>query len=372
TKLPQPTKPAPTGPTITRTARNSVTPARQAPAGQEVLHRFQQQSVRLLTELLRLKMRALKEAASGVNPMDVNRRFVKASERLHISAKQVAFDSLMGTAGRSGYIEGEMGQKLPINISVTGLNSPYQLIYRSSTNCLSFSLSTGKETKKKAGRSKMLEDAYSTSPYLHTVGTSPDNTMEFIDPCPEAHEKLQEMSRLVEAEKALWKRRNVFYPTFFLNYKAKTPSQPVLAARGDLQGSGAHASVHAMALTSASCSHQPSVQRSQHAQDWKTAKKASKMHYAFHDGSSSVCPFVLVLDEEGRTTYDHKGYVVHKWSWMSKTETLLSLEYKVNEQLKLKVLAQDSIVVTFTSLNETVTLTVSAKNCPHKMALEKQ
>lgn len=37
----------------------------------------------------------------------------------------------------------------------------------------------------------------------------------------------------------------------------------------------------------------------------------------------------MVLDEEGGITNDQKGYVVHKWSWTSKTETLLSLEYKV-------------------------------------------
>lgn len=44
---------------------------------------------------------------------------------------------------------------------------------------------------------------------------------------------------------------------------------------------------------------------------------------------SPSCPYVLVLDEEGGTTNDYRGYVVHKWSWTSKTETLLSLEYKV-------------------------------------------
>lgn len=44
---------------------------------------------------------------------------------------------------------------------------------------------------------------------------------------------------------------------------------------------------------------------------------------------SPSCPYILVLDEEGGTTTDHKGYIVHKWSWSSKTETLLSLQYKV-------------------------------------------
>lgn len=47
---------------------------------------------------------------------------------------------------------------------------------------------------------------------------------------------------------------------------------------------------------------------------------------------SPSCPYVLVLDEEGGITNDQKGYIVHRWSWASKTETLLSLEYKVHGQ----------------------------------------
>lgn len=57
--------------------------------------------------------------------------------------------------------------------------------------------------------------------------------------------------------------------------------------------------------------------------------------------SHHSCPYVLVLDEEGGTTNDHKGYVVHKWSWTSKTETLLSLEYKVEYSTAGPGTAQD-------------------------------
>lgn len=42
--------------------------------------------------------------------MDITRRFVEASQLLHLSAKEVAFDFLMGTAGRSGYFVGESGK----------------------------------------------------------------------------------------------------------------------------------------------------------------------------------------------------------------------------------------------------------------------
>nr|XP_011732781.1 uncharacterized protein C3orf20 homolog isoform X3 [Macaca nemestrina] len=279
-----PPPPAPPYPVLLATTakRSTLTPtmARQARAQQETLNRFQQQSIHLLTELLKLKMKAMVESMSvGANPLDITRRFVEASQLLHLNAKEMAFNCLIGTAGRSGYSSGQLWKESLANISAIGVNSPYQLIYHSSTACLSFSLSTGKEAKKKIGKSRTIEDVSMPPPH-RGVGT-PANSLEFSDPCPEAREKLQEL-----------------------------------------------------------CRH--------------------------------ICPYVLILDEEGGTTNDPQGYVVHKWSWTSRTETLLSLEYKVNEEMKLKVLGQDSITVTFTSLNETVTLAVSANNCPHGMAYEKR
>ncbi|XP_021778368.1 uncharacterized protein C3orf20 homolog isoform X3 [Papio anubis] len=279
-----PPPPAPPYPVLLATTakRSTLTPtmAREARAQQETLNRFQQQSIHLLTELLKLKMKAMVESMSvGANPLDITRRFVEASQLLHLNAKEMAFNCLIGTAGRSGYSSGQLWKESLANISAIGVNSPYQLIYHSSTACLSFSLSTGKEAKKKIGKSRTIEDVSMPPPH-RGVGT-PANSLEFSDPCPEAREKLQEL-----------------------------------------------------------CRH--------------------------------ICPYVLILDEEGGTTNDQQGYVVHKWSWTSRTETLLSLEYKVNEEMKLKVLGQDSITVTFTSLNETVTLAVSANNCPHGMAYEKR
>uniref|UniRef100_A0A8C6BPM7 FAM194 C-terminal domain-containing protein n=1 Tax=Monodon monoceros TaxID=40151 RepID=A0A8C6BPM7_MONMO len=225
--LPLPMLPASTGPA--KFSTHSPTHGQRGPSSQETLHRFQRQSIHLLTELLTLKMKAMLESMSNSST----------------------------------------------NIPAMGVNSPYQLVYESSTGCLSFSLSTGREVKKKTatGKPPNLEEVVLTSPQ-RGAGTSASEVIEFSDPCPEAREKLQEMCRL-------------------------------------------------------------------------------------------ICPYVLVLDEEGGTTNDYKGYVVHKWSWTSKTETLLSLEYKVNEQMKLMVLGQDSIMATFTSLNETVTLPISANSCPH-------
>ncbi|VCW97259.1 unnamed protein product [Gulo gulo] len=285
---PPPVPPQQLLPTSTGSAKFTQSPTRGhlAHSSQETLHRFQRQSIHLLTELLTLKMKAMVESVSvGANPLDITRRFVEASQLLHLNAKEMAFDYLIGTMGRSSRSVGQMGKDSFMNTPAMGVNTPYQLVYESSTGCLSFSLSTGREVKKKTdspvtGKSKNLEDITVLS-FQRGAGMPAFDSVEFSDPCPEVREKLQEM-----------------------------------------------------------CRH--------------------------------ICPYVLVLDEEGGTANDYKGYIVHKWSWTSKAETLLSLEYKVNEQMKLTVLSQDSITVTFTSLNETITLSVSANNCPHGVAHEKR
>uniref|UniRef100_A0A671FGE3 Chromosome 3 open reading frame 20 n=1 Tax=Rhinolophus ferrumequinum TaxID=59479 RepID=A0A671FGE3_RHIFE len=406
--------PAPTGPA--KFSTHSRSRGHRAHSSQETLHKFQRQSIHLLTELLTLKMKAMVESISGASPLDVTRRFVEASQLLHLNAKEMAFDYLIGTVGRSGYGVGSMGKESFMTPSAVGVNSPYQLIYEASTGCLSFSLSTGKEAKKKAG------NQITTSSPQREMRTSASDNVEFSDPCPEAREKLQEMCRHIEAERALWKGRNIFYPTILRYYKAKIPSHPMSAPKGDTQTLSSHHTHPPGVQTSTPTPNQPPL--GQHSQEWKKPKKSLKLHYTFYDGTSFVhypsgniamcqiptccrgrtitclfndtpsfsflalfnaegqgcvhynlkacCPFVLILNEEGGTTNDYQGYVVHKWSWTSKTETLLSLEYKVNEQMKLTVLGQDSITVTFTAMNETVTLTVSANNCPHRVGHDKQ
>ncbi|XP_045668366.1 uncharacterized protein C3orf20 homolog [Ursus americanus] len=415
-------------PTSTGSAKftQSSTRGYLAHPGQETLHRFQRQSIHLLTELLTLKMKAMVESVSvGANPLDITRRFVEASQLLHLNAKEMAFDYLIGTMGRSSQGVGQIGKDSFMNTPAMGVNTPYQLVYESSTGCLSFSLSTGKEVKKKTGKSKNLEDITMVS-FQRGAGISASDSVEFSDPCPEAREKLQEMCRHIEAERTSWKGRNFSCPLIFRNYRAKVPHL-MSAPKGDAQTPSSHHPHPPGAQTSTSTLHQPPAHHhphfGRHSQEWKVSKKIIKLHYAFCDGSSFVyypsgniamcqiptccrgrtitclfndtpsfflallnaegqgcvhynmkarCPYVLVLDEEGGTANDYKGYVVHKWSWTSKTETLLSLEYKVNEQMKLTVLSQDSIMVSFTSLNETITLSVSANNCPHGVAHDKR
>ncbi|KAF6098698.1 hypothetical protein HJG60_001830 [Phyllostomus discolor] len=428
--LPPPVPPPPMPTASTGPAKFTTqipTPGHRARSRQDILHKFQRQSIHLLTELLTLKMKAMVESVSvGANPLDITRRFVEASQLLHLNAKEMAFNYLIGAAGRSTYDVVPMSKESFMNISAMGVNTPYQLIYESSTGCLSFSLSTGREAKKKAatGKPKILEEM-STSPSQRKMATS-DNA-QLSDPCPEAREKLQEMCRHIEAERASWKGKNVFYPMILRNYRIKVPYHPTPTPKGDAQTPSSQQPNSSGAQVAIAVLHQPQVSRAhfgRQSQEWKGAKKPFKFYYSFYDGSSFVyypsgnialcqiptccrgrtitclfndtsnfsflalfnaegqgcvhhnqkacCPYVLILDEEGGTTSDYKGYTVHKWSWASKTETLLSLEYKVNEQMKLTVLGQDSIMVTFTSLSETVTLTVSPNNCPHGIGHDKR
>ncbi|XP_038173852.1 uncharacterized protein C3orf20 homolog [Arvicola amphibius] len=425
-KPPPPPPPPPVLLTTPSGGKHSTpTPAstRLVPTGQDTLHKFQRQSIHLLTELLSLKMKAMVESASaGANPLDITKRFVEASQLLHLNAKEMAFDCLIGTVGKSCFSSAQLGKDSPMNISAMGVNTPYQLVYQTSTACLSFSLSTGKEGKKKDTGGKKAIDEFMPPLPLPRARTPPESTIvEFQDPCPEAREKLQDMCRHIEAEKILWKGRNVSCPMILRNYRSKIPSHLLLTSKGD-----PHQPPTAGTQVTASTPNQPSSHHAhtgRHSQEWKGPKKPIKLHYTFYDGSSFIyypsgniailqiptccrgkpitclfndtpntflalfnadgqgcvyynlkncCPYVLVLDEEGGITNDQKGCIVHKWSWTNKTETLLSLEYKVNEQMKLTVLGPDSITVTFTSMNETVTLSVSPKSCPHGIVHDKR
>uniref|UniRef100_A0A8B9YI89 Chromosome 3 open reading frame 20 n=1 Tax=Bos mutus grunniens TaxID=30521 RepID=A0A8B9YI89_BOSMU len=415
-KPPPPVLPLPMLPASTGLAKftHSPTHGRRRQSSQEILHRFQRQSIHLLTELLSLKMKAMLESVSvGANPLDITKRFVEASQLLHLNAKEMAFDFLIGTIGRNSGSAGQTGKDSFTNIPAMGVNSPYQLVYEASTGCLSFSLSTGREFKKKTGN----RDPH---PHIFGAGTSASEAIELNDPCPEAREKLQEMCRIIEAERVSWKGRNIFYPIIIRNYRAKMPPHLMSTPKGDAQTQSSHHPHPPGAQTYAPAPYQPPAHHlhsGRHSLEWKGPRKVIKLHYSFYDGSSFVyypsgniamcqiptccrgraitclfndtpsfsflalfnaegqgcvhynlkarCPYVLVLDEEGGITNDQKGCVVHRWSWTSKTETLLSLEYKVNEQMKLTVLGQDAMMVTFTSMNETVTLPISASNCPH-------
>lgn len=94
-----------------------------------------------------------------------------------------------------------------------------------------------------------------------------------------------------EAEKALWKGRNIFYPMILRNYRAKMPFHPVLAPKGDAQTPSSYHPLLPGAQTPTPAPHQLPAHHlhfGRRSQDWKASKKTIKLHYAFCDGSSFV------------------------------------------------------------------------------------
>lgn len=94
-----------------------------------------------------------------------------------------------------------------------------------------------------------------------------------------------------EAEKALWKGRNIFYPMILRNYRAKMPFHPVLAPKGDAQTPSSYHPLLPGMQTPTPTPHQPAAHHlhlGRRSQDWKASKKTIKLHYAFCDGSSFV------------------------------------------------------------------------------------
>nr|XP_020837000.1 uncharacterized protein C3orf20 homolog [Phascolarctos cinereus] len=509
------------------------------PNSYRVLQKFQKKSLHLLSELLSLKLKMMTESSAGSSPMDVSKQFVKASQQLHLKAKEIILESILDTVGL-----GKGGNQSNIFTAI-GVNSPYQLVFQSSNACLSFSLSGAKERRgsvltrdsvmaeKAPGgisslrrmvasgtralvtsifmtsldvlkaflRSQaMASDLYAsvvagamaqlgtvtvinplqlpslywfnyelvkmwlrkmpvkdqtlvsisfvagafsgpvtallTPPFdvgktqhqmelgskqkLSVVddstgrltGSSSSEPFLFNDLCLQAQGKLQEMCRIIEAEKNSWKGKRFSSPVILHNYSDKRSSSHSIIYKGDSKSF-----LHSTARPPYPVGHRSQIL------DTKS-KRAFRFHYTFYDGTTfvfypsghiAVCqiptcckgryttcifndtpnfpiiglftaeghgsvqynlknhyPCLFMMNHEGGCIKDTMGHAVHKWSWTSKKRTLTSLEYKMNEQIKLKIHSQDSISITFSALNENVTLVLSPTDCPHGAPPEKR
>ncbi|XP_068940602.1 uncharacterized protein C3orf20 homolog [Petaurus breviceps papuanus] len=387
--------------------KNSPSPAafiQPMPNSQQIIQKFQKKSIHLLSELLSLKMRMILESSAGSSPMDVSKNFVEASQLLQVKAKEIILESMLDTVGM-----GKGGNQLSVFTAI-GVSSPYQLLFQSSNACLSFSLSGAKERRGSVISKQRLSGADDSTARITTSSSS--ETILFSEPCVQAREKLQEMCRIIEAEKNSWKGKRFSFPVILHNYSQKK--------------SGSHSSLHKgeskTVLHPVARAPYPIGHRSQ-TLDTKS-KKAFRFHYTFYDGTTfvfypsghvAICqiptcckgryttcifndtpnfpiiglftaeghgsvqynlknryPCMLMMNHEGGCIKDTMGHTVHKWSWTSKKRTLISLEYKMNEQIKLRVHNQDSISLTFSALNETVTLLISPTDCPHGAPPEKR
>nr|XP_056702862.1 uncharacterized protein C3orf20 homolog [Euleptes europaea] len=292
---------------------------------QQMLLRFQQRSVHLLSELLKMKMKIMIDAVAGSSAEDIVRRLLEGGQQLNPKNQEEAADLLTKDGRKKG------GRAVPPVMSAIPINSTTQLIQQVSYSCLCFSLAL-KDSKQSATKHKTNQDQSSYD--------------ERLDPCPQAREKLREICRRIEEEKALYKTKGYTRPLTLRHYPTltKTPSASLKK------------------VSSPTAVPEP-----------KPRKKSKKFHYAFPDGTSFIlCSLALLMTQEGGTIRDQTGVLTHEWKWHSKQQILQSLDFQINEQVKLKVLGLHSMTLSFSSHNETITISLSSEGCPHESKLEKR
>uniref|UniRef100_A0A670I6H6 Chromosome 3 open reading frame 20 n=1 Tax=Podarcis muralis TaxID=64176 RepID=A0A670I6H6_PODMU len=99
-----------------------------------------------------------------------------------------------------------------------------------------------------------------------------------------------------------------------------------------------------------------------------TSQGHSWIRYCF----KASCSIALMMNNEGGSIRDKDGYLTQHWSWYSKNQILQSLDYQINEQLKLKVVNQNSMTITFTEQSESITLSLVREGCTHRSKSDRQ
>ncbi|XP_077181445.1 uncharacterized protein C3orf20 homolog isoform X2 [Paroedura picta] len=345
---------------------------------QQMLLKFQQRSVHLLSELLKMKMKIMIDAVAGPSAEEIARRFLEGGQRLNPKSQEEAADMLNKDAKKKG------GRVVVPSVPAIPVNSTTLLIQQVSYSCLCFSLAL-KDSKQSKGAGK------------HRA--SQDTTIfdERLDPCPQAREKLREICRRIEEEKAFYKAKGYTRPLMLRHYPTLTKTHSANMKRG----------------VSSTIVPEP-----------KPRKKSKKFHYSFPDGTSfiyypsgniaiyqfPVCcvgktitllyhdarsaallasfvsygqscvhysfktrwSLALLMTQDGGTIRDQNGVLTHQWSWFSKQQILQSLDFQINEQVKLKVLGLQSMTLSFTSHNETIAVALSSAACPHEPKIDKR
>uniref|UniRef100_A0A8C0GDJ1 Chromosome 3 open reading frame 20 n=1 Tax=Chelonoidis abingdonii TaxID=106734 RepID=A0A8C0GDJ1_CHEAB len=279
---------------------------------QQILLKFQQRSVHLLSELLKLKMKAMIDSVTGKDTS-------VTSSFLSLHRQNTAVTTMEPVPGLGSYARTSMEQLVYGEKGVNVTLAPPSL-------CAD---SQGKGNKKDSLGDWLLLVFVSTFTFAGSPKFKPMqeaiNVDHQHDPCPEARQKLREMCQHI------YPTGNIAACQFPMCCVGKTitllfNNAPSLAL-----------------LASFIADYQACVR------------------YSF----KASCSLALMMDLEGGAVRDRDGYLTHKWSWASKTQTLQSLEFQINEQLKLKVLGQNSITLSFSCLNETINMSLSTAPCAH-------
>uniref|UniRef100_A0A8C4W369 Chromosome 3 open reading frame 20 n=1 Tax=Gopherus evgoodei TaxID=1825980 RepID=A0A8C4W369_9SAUR len=284
---------------------------------QQILLKFQQRSIHLLSELLKLKMKAM-------------------------------IDSVTGKDTSLQLVYGEKG----VNV----ISAPPSL-------CTD---SQGKGNKRDSLGDWLLLVFVSTFTFAGSPKFKPMQEAINIDhqhdPCPEARQKLREMCR----QMTKWSDRNteksmpdqIYDQSCSISCLQQWPYLTVCISypTGNIAACQFPMCCVGKTITLLFNNAPSLALLASFIADYQAC-----VRYSF----KASCSLALMMDLEGGAVRDRDGYLTHKWSWASKTQTLQSLEFQINEQLKLKVLGQNSITLSFSCLSETVNMSLSRAPCAH-------
>ncbi|XP_053151115.1 uncharacterized protein C3orf20 homolog isoform X2 [Hemicordylus capensis] len=359
------------GPTPSGMAPNFMTPSLE---NQQMLLKFQQRSVHLLSELLKMKMKIMIDAVAGPSAEEIARRFLETGQQLSPKNQEEAAEFLTKDPRKKG------GRGAVAVVPAIPISSTTQLIQQVSFSCLCFSLAF-KESKPRKDFGK--------------GGSSQDsNYDERLDPCPQAREKLREICKRIEQEKAAFVAKGHTRPLIVRHYVPllrspsmalkRFPSGQQLIERKSTKGKKFHfafpdgssfmfyPSGHVAVCQFPVCCLGKTITLLFHTDQTLLGTFLSHgqscVSYSFH----ASCSVALLMDQEGGSVRDKDGYLTHRWSWYSKNQILQSLEFQITDHLKLKVLGQYSMMLSFTSLSETLNLSLSRVGCPHRHKAEKR
>ncbi|XP_029140341.1 uncharacterized protein C3orf20 homolog [Protobothrops mucrosquamatus] len=349
---------------------------------QPMLMKFQKRSIHLLTELLKLKMKIMIDAVAGSSTDETAKRFLESGQQLSPKSREEAVE-LMKEPRRKGRGAVPTGPAIPIT-------STTQLIQQMSLSCLCFSLSF-KEVKPQKSSGLLKIKGGSSS-----IGQDKESILsDRFDPCPEARGRLREICRHIEHEKSVAIAKCHVRPLILKNYPTvhKSPSQALRrASLSQLAAEIRRSKLKKLFFSipdGTSLIYYPSGNIA--VFQFPICCIGKTITFLFQDVPSqgflgmftlghsclsysfkSSFSVALLINQEGGIVRDKYGNLTHRWNWYSRKEVLQSLDFQINEQLKLKVLSQNSMTITFATLNESITLSLIRPGCLQGCKADKQ
>nr|XP_060616992.1 uncharacterized protein C3orf20 homolog [Anolis sagrei ordinatus] len=354
-------------PPVSMLKPNLVTPSFE---NQQILLKFQKRSVFLLTELLKMKMRIMIDAIAGPSSEEISRILLEAGRQLCPKTTEEAIE-IIGKEPR------KKGRGMAPALPVVQISSTTQLVQQMSVSCLCFSLSL-KDSK----QPKVSEKSGSAV-------REKESLLDKFDPCPLAREKLREICKHIEEENAAAIAKGHTRALILRNYITvhKSPSHAMKRASGSQVAAEIRRSrakkMYFLLPDGTATMYYPSgcIAMCQ----FPTCCGGRAITLLFQDTPNegllgilippahacvsysfkSNCSIALLMNHDGGSVRDKDGFLTHQWSWYSKNQVLQSVDFQINEQLKLKILGLNSITLTFTPLSECINVPLTRPGCTH-------